>query len=153
MGESSMTKLVLRWIVATSMVCSTSSIVSAALAQDAATGTSTNTSTDYRRPDFGARGVGTGDFIFVPQLLTVFQHARPEYDATGVPLGSFVLHPEVSLGAEATDNVFAEEHDKNGDISGIAVPAFRLQSDWSVHMLGVEGSARFEEHVKETSQD
>jgi hypothetical protein len=156
MGEGFMTKLVLGSLVAASVVCS-ASMAFTAFAQDSSSGTSTDsssgTSTDYRRPDFGARGVGNGDWVFVPILPTVFQHARPEYDPTGLPVGSFVLHPEVSLGMLGTDNVFAEEHDKNSDLSGVAVPAFRMQSDWSVHMLGFEGSARFEEHIKEPSQD
>jgi hypothetical protein len=34
---------------------------------------------------------------------------------------------------------------------GVAEPAFRLQSNWDVHMLGVEGSGNFEQHVNETS--
>jgi hypothetical protein len=76
----------------------------------ASTSVAQDTSTDYRRPDFGARGIGTADWVFVPSLPTVFQRSRPDYDPTGLPLGSFI-HPEVSLG-EATDNVFAEEHDR-----------------------------------------
>ena len=109
--------------------------------------------TDYQRPGAGARGVGTGDWLFVPNLPSVFQRPRPEYDPTGLQLGAFTLSPEIAIGAEATDNVFAEENDKDSDISGVARPAFRLQSNWSTHMLGIEGDARFEQHLEETSEN
>jgi hypothetical protein len=108
---------------------------------------------DYQRPGSGARGVGTGDWLFVPNLPSVFMRARPEYDPTGVQLGAWVLRPEVSIGAEATDNVFSEENDKDSDITGVAQPAFRLQSNWSTHMLGIEGDANFEQHLEETSEN
>lgn len=134
-----------RWLLAAIATCGVPLMASTAVAQD--------TSTDYRRPDFGARGVGTADWVFVPSLPTVFQRARPDYDPTGLTLGSFILHPELSLGGEVTDNVFAEEHDKDSDLMGIAEPAFRLQSNWDVHMLGIQGFGRFEQHVEETSQN
>ena len=138
-----MARQVSSWLLATIGICGMLFIVSTSNAQEP--------STDYRRPDSGARGVGTGDWVFVPELPSVFQRARPEYDPTGLALGSWILRPEVSLGGEFSDNVFAEEHDKDSDFSGVAEPAFRLQSDWDVHLLGIEGSGRFEQHVEETS--
>lgn len=140
-----MVRQVSAWLLATIVTCGMLFIVSTSNAQEP--------STDYRRPDFGARGIGTADWVFVPELPTAFQRARPEYDPTGLPLGSWILRPEISLGGEVTDNVFAEEHDKDSDLIGIAEPAFRLQSDWDVHMLGIEGFGRFEQHVEETSQN
>jgi hypothetical protein len=134
-----------KWQSAVVFACGALFTVSAPVAQDSPA--------DYRRPDFGARGLGTADWVFVPDLPTVFQRPRPEYDATGLLLGSWVLEPEITLGGEATDNVFAEEHDKDADLSGIAAPAFRLQSNWDVHKLGIEGFGRFEQHIEETSQN
>ena len=138
-----MAQRVVTVFVATAVTCGALLTASTSIAQQA----------DYQRPGSGARGVGTGDWLFVPNLPTVYQRPRPEYDPYGILLGSWMLRPEVSIGAEATDNVFSEEHDKDSDISGVARPAFRLQSNWSNHMLGVEGSANFEQHLEETSEN
>lgn len=108
---------------------------------------------DYQRPGFGRRGVGQGDWIFVPRLLSVFQRPRPDYDPLGVRLGSWVLSPEVTATAAYDSNVFAEESNTNDDVIFAVTPAFRLRSDWNVHMLGVEGFVTGRKYVEEDSED
>lgn len=108
---------------------------------------------DFRRAGSGARGVGQGDWVFVPPLRSVFQASRPVFDAFGLRLGNWVLSPELVVGGEYNDNVRAEEDDEDADVIGVVEPAFRLRSDWPVHLLGFEAGGRFERHVDETTED
>jgi hypothetical protein len=107
----------------------------------------------YQRPSYGARGIGRGDWIFVPRLPTVYQRPRPDYDPLGIRLGSFDLNLEATVTAGYDDNVFYEEDDTEDDFVFTATPAFRLQSDWNVHMLGFEGSVTGTKYVDETDAD
>jgi hypothetical protein len=108
---------------------------------------------DYRRPGYGARGVGTADWLFVPPMLSVFNRPRPDYDPTGLRLGSFLFYPELGVEGGYDSNVFADEHNTKSDFFGTVTPAFRLQSDWSNHLLGVEGAAELTGYADETSQN
>jgi hypothetical protein len=108
---------------------------------------------DYRRPGYGARGVGVSDWVFVPPMLSVYNRPRPDYDAAGLRLGSFLFYPELGLEGGYDSNVFAETHNTKGDFFGATTPAFRLQSDWSTHLLGVEGAATLTGFTDETSQN
>ncbi len=107
----------------------------------------------YQRQSYGARGIGQGDWIFVPRLPSVFQRPRPDYDPLGIRLGTFVLNPELTVTGSYDDNVFAEEDNTNDDFLFTATPAFRLQSDWNVHMLGFEGAVTGTKYVDETDED
>jgi hypothetical protein len=107
----------------------------------------------YQRQSYGARGLGQADWIFVPRLPSVFQRPRPDYDPNGIRLGSWILNPELMVGTSYDDNVFFEENNTNDDIVFEATPAFRLQSDWNVHMLGIEGSVTGTKYVNETDAD
>src|SRR5262245_22435243 len=108
---------------------------------------------DYQRPGYGKRGVGQGDWVFVPPLKSVFQQPRPDYDPNGLRLGSWLLYPELTVQSAYDDNVFAQDSHTHDDFIFTATPAFRLQSDWNVHMLGVEGFVNGEKHIKETDED
>jgi hypothetical protein len=110
-------------------------------------------SADYKRPGFGKRGVGQGDWVFVPPLQSVFLRPRPDYDPNGLRFGSFLLYPELSVQSAYDSNVFDEDSDTHDDVIFTATPAFRLESDWNVHMLGAEGFVTGEKHVKETDED
>lgn len=124
-------------------VCGGLAAVSHADAQDA----------NFQRPSAGGRGVGEGDWIFVPTLQSVFQKPRPDYDPLGLRFGNWILSPELTVAAAYDDNVFAEESDRTDDFIFSATPAFRLQSDWNVHMLGFEGAVTGEKYADETNQD
>jgi hypothetical protein len=108
---------------------------------------------DYRRAGYGARGVGTADWLFVPPMQSVFNRSRPDYDPTGLRLGSFLLYPELGVTGAYDSNVFADEHDTTADFFGAVSPAFRVQSDWSNHLLGAEGAAELTGYADETDQN
>ncbi|MGE0294533.1 MAG: hypothetical protein AB7P97_19440, partial [Hyphomonadaceae bacterium] len=69
---------------------------------------------DYRRPDYGPRGVGTADWVFVPNMPSVYQRPRPNYDSLGITLGSFILDSQLGFGLGYNDNVFASDSGKTG---------------------------------------
>jgi hypothetical protein len=108
---------------------------------------------NFQRPSTGNRGVGEGDWVFVPTLKSVFQKPRPDYDPLGLRSGNWLFYPEVTTGVAFDDNVFAEESDRTSDFIFTATPAFRLESDWNVHMLGVEGAVTGEKYADETDED
>lgn len=68
-------------------------------------------------------------------------------------MGSWVLSPEVTFGAGYDDNVFADETDETDDFFGTISPAFRLRSDWPVHLLGFEASGDIVRYANETTED
>jgi hypothetical protein len=86
-------------------------------------------------------------------MLSVFNRPRPDYDPNGLRLGSFLFYPELGVEGGYDSNVFAEEHNTNSDFFGAVTPAFRLQSDWSNHLLGAEGAAELTGYADETSQN
>jgi hypothetical protein len=108
---------------------------------------------DYKPPGFGKRGVGQGDWVFVPPLKSVFHRPRPDYDPNGLRVGSFLFYPELSVQSAYDSNVFAEDSHTHDDVIFTATPAFRVESDWNLHMLGAEGFVTGEKHVKETDED
>lgn len=108
---------------------------------------------EFQRLASGPRGVGRGDWVFVPQLPSVFQIPRRDYDALGLTLGPWRLSSELGLIGAYDDNVFAEDEDTDADFIGTLEPAFRLRSDWAVHLLGVEGSARINRFADLKSED
>ena len=108
---------------------------------------------NFQRPSSGARGVGEGDWVFVPTLQSVFQRPRPDYDPLGLRFGGWLFYPEMTVAAEYDDNIFADESDRTDDFIFTATPAFRLQSDWNVHMLGLEGSVTGQKYADESDED
>ena len=88
-------------------------------------------------------GLGAGDG-FAQELQrgqSVFERARPDYDPVGVRAGSYLVLPKVELAQSYNDNVFATEHDKDGDFITIVSPQVEVQSDWSRHQLTFNAEA------------
>src|SRR5262245_66377031 len=79
---------------------------------------------NFQRPSSGARGVGEGDWVFVPTLQSVFQRPRPDYDPLGLRFGSWLFYPEMTVAAAYDDNIFATESDRTDDFIFTATPAF-----------------------------
>lgn len=108
---------------------------------------------DYRRPSFGPRGIGTPDWVFVPEMRTVYQQPRSDYDPLGIHLGSFYLNSQLGVGIGYDDNVFADDDNEVGDAVGALTPAIRMRSDWSNHMLGFQASGNIQRYLDETSEN
>jgi hypothetical protein len=71
--------------------------------------------------------------------VTVRERPRPDYDPRGLRLGGFLLFPELTLGAQWDDNIFATNSDTIDDFIFIERPAFTLQSNFPRHDLRVTG--------------
>jgi hypothetical protein len=108
---------------------------------------------DYRRPGFGPRGIGTPDWVFVPDMRTVFQRSRPDYDSLGIHLGSFYVDSQLGIGMGYDDNVFADDDQKVSDAVGTLSPAVRVRSDWSNHLLGFQANGNIQRYLDETSEN
>lgn len=81
--------------------------------------------------------------------VSVRNRPRPEYDAPGRRLGAFNLSASLDFDVTSTDNLFAApDGSEVDDIIYAVTPTARLESDWSRHMIAVEGS-----YTSKTHQD
>jgi hypothetical protein len=110
-------------------------------------------------PGFGPRAVtpaprsGLEEKQPLPRGDTVASRSRPEYAPLGVPLGSFLLFPQLGLFQSYNDNVFATEHDTDGDFITNVAPELALQSNWNQHALNFFTGANFSKYADFTKQD
>ncbi len=72
---------------------------------------------------------------------SVFERARPDYDPLGVRAGSFLIFPQVQVGEEYNDNVFAVQNNEDDDFITVVSPGVRVESDWGRHELNVRTGA------------
>jgi hypothetical protein len=88
--------------------------------------------------------------------VSVRDRDRPEYDAPGRRLGTFNLNASLDLAIASTDNLFAAPDGSPSEVDDIiytVAPTARLESDWSRHMVAVEGGATFRMHDDFSSED
>lgn len=74
--------------------------------------------------------------------VSVIERPRPDYDPRGLPFGAFTLKPELQVGGEYNDNIYATERDTTSDWIITVAPRFRLESDWPRHSLGLDAGAK-----------
>lgn len=96
--------------------------------------------------------VGRGDWVFLPPMATVFDRSRPDYGAPGIITPGWRIYPEMGIEATYDDNIFATETNEEEDFVFTWTPAVRIASDWSQHMVGIEGNLRVEEFASESSE-
>jgi hypothetical protein len=90
------------------------------------------------------------------QPVSVRGRDRPEYDAPGRRLGAFNLSASLDLAVASTDNLFAAPAGDPSNVNDIIytiAPTARLESDWSRHMLAIEGGATFRSHQDFSNED
>lgn len=85
--------------------------------------------------------------------VSVRDRPREEYDPLGMRFGGFTLNASVDVGAESTDNLFAEEANADEDMIYAVEPRARVRSNWSRHAIQVEAGGRFESHEDFSSED
>ncbi len=66
---------------------------------------------------------------------TPSQRAAENYDAQGVRAGSFLIFPELELGEEFNDNIYAAATGKTSSFIQLVKPSIEAKSQWSNHML------------------
>jgi len=77
---------------------------------------------------------------------SVENRARPELDPLGVRTGGFLWYPEVGLGLEFNDNIFANpDNDPDAPVVDdwitVVKPKIVVESDWSRHRLAAGADA------------
>jgi hypothetical protein len=90
------------------------------------------------------------------RAVSVRDRDRPEYDAPGRRLGTFNLNASLDLAVTSTDNLFAAPDGSPSDVDDIiytVAPTARLESDWSRHMVAIEGGATFRSHADFSNED
>ncbi len=68
--------------------------------------------------------------------VPVTERPRPDYDALGIRAGAFLIKPELTLGLEYNDNIYATKDNKESDIITLIAPNVDFLSNWSRHALG-----------------
>jgi hypothetical protein len=68
---------------------------------------------------------------------TPAQRAAESYDAPGVRAGSFLIFPDLELGEELNDNIYATSAaaGKTASFIQLVMPSIEAKSQWSNHML------------------
>jgi hypothetical protein len=79
---------------------------------------------------------------FAARNIPITQKARPDYDPIGIYAGGFTLKPELSLGLEYNDNIYATDNDEVSDWITTMSPRLRLTSNWSRHALNLDAGAK-----------
>jgi len=88
------------------------------------------------------------------QPVSVRDRPRPEYDAPGRRLGGFNLNASLNFDITSTDNLFAAPDGfELDDIIYQVTPTARLESDWSRHMVALEGSYTDKTHEDFSNED
>ncbi len=72
---------------------------------------------------------------------SVQQRAYDEHRPTGMRAGGFLAFPQLDLGVEFNDNIFAAAANETDDTIFVASPSLSLESQWSVHRLNLFAGA------------
>jgi len=84
---------------------------------------------------------------------TVTDRERPDYDPLGARVGGFVVLPDLTLDGKLDDNIFATNNNETGDFITTISPNLVVQSDWSNHMLRLQGGADIGRYLDNGSED
>ena len=84
--------------------------------------------------------------------VSVKERPKPEYNTDGIRSGSFVYRPELTLGIEYDDNVFATSSNKVSDFIATAAPSLIIETDRPVHSLRLSADAETRQYLDEDSE-
>lgn len=62
---------------------------------------------------------------------------RPDYDPPKIRVGSLLVMPELKLGLEYNDNIYATKDKNEGDAITTLTPRVQVRTDWANHALGM----------------
>lgn len=74
--------------------------------------------------------------------VAITEIPRPDYDALGIRAGAFMVKPELRVGLEFNDNIYATRHNKESDFITTIAPTFSINSMWSRHALGLSAGVK-----------
>jgi hypothetical protein len=74
--------------------------------------------------------------------VPVTEKSRPDYDAQGIRAGAFIVKPELKLGTEYNDNIYATKSSKKSDWITTVAPKVDVRSNWTRHSLGLNAGLK-----------
>jgi hypothetical protein len=86
------------------------------------------------------------------RYVSVTERPQPEFDQQPLRAGAFRLTPSLGLGAEYTDNVYAQNQGEEDTIL-VVRPELDVQSDWSRHALGASFTAEARQFLEQDSEN
>jgi len=78
-------------------------------------------------------------YFFRERNASVMGRTRPEYKSEGVQTGAWIWDPELVLGVDWDDNIFAASTNEVSDTIWIVQPSVNVETTWSRH--GIEAYA------------
>jgi len=69
--------------------------------------------------------------------VPVYEKSRPDYDPLGIRAGAFTIRPDLTLGLEYNDNIYATDSSEESDWITTVAPEVDVRSNWSRHALGL----------------
>ena len=92
--------------------------------------------------------------VMAQRGVPVTERARPDYDANGIQAGAFIIEPELKVGTEYNDNIYATKvGDKESDFIFLFAPAVYSRSNWSVHSLGLGAELKAGLYASESDEN
>ncbi|GGG94067.1 hypothetical protein GCM10007420_06920 [Glycocaulis albus] len=98
----------------------------------------------------GVGAVGTADAQWLwdrDRNVSVTQRPRPEYDALGIRSGAFIWRPQLELGVEFNDNIFATATNEESDTIFVINPSVTVDTTWSRHAFNAFADVRHNEYA------
>ncbi len=74
-------------------------------------------------------------YFFRERNASVLGRSRPEFKSEGVQTGAWIWDPELVLGVEWDDNIFATPDNEVSDTIWIVQPGINVETTWSRHKL------------------
>lgn len=96
---------------------------------------------------FQIAGAQEGNLFQRDRYENVRDRYQEDFDPESIRLGAFVVNSNLELGAEANDNVFADNENEESDIIVRIVPTLDARSDWSRNELGGRFVVRHREYT------
>lgn len=79
--------------------------------------------------------------------------ARPEYDARGIRAGGFIFYPDLTESIIYDDNIYAEQDNTTSDFINVLSPQVQLRSDWNNHELNLGARADIGNYFSKHRED
>ena len=69
--------------------------------------------------------------------VPVYEKPRPDYDPLGIRAGAFTIRPDLTLGLEYNDNIYAADSGEESDWITTVAPEVDVRTNWVRHALGL----------------
>ena len=90
---------------------------------------------------------------FAQRGVPVTEKSRPDYDALGIRAGAFMVKPQITLGLEYNDNIYATKRSKESDWITTVAPQVDVRSEWSRHSLGINAGVKGGMYASESNEN